>query len=92
MGITAADRDREFDRKLSKDVDDNWTGILVDQILSSANRLHAEARRIAHEQPECGTCLNAVEPLLERIQRDARDVKQILVEHGLIPVLGREQG
>ena len=92
MGNTAADRDREFDRKFSKDVDDNWTGILVDDFLSSANQLRAEARRIVHEQPEYAMCLSGVEPLLERIQRDARDVKQILVEHGLIPVLSREQG
>ena len=88
MGRQTGLSDEEFDRRLSKDVDDNWAGILVDRILQSADALRAEARRNAHRRPEHRACASEVEPLGERIRQDGGNLKEILVKHGLIPVLG----
>lgn len=87
MGRQPGLSDEEFDRRLSKDVDDNWAGILVDAILQSADALRAEVRRDAHRRPERSACATEVEPLVERIRQDGRNLKEILVKHGLIPVL-----
>lgn len=83
--------DEEFDRKLTKDVHDNWAGILIDRILADADELQAEVGRIAHRRPGFQACANDFEPLLKRILQDSRDLKEALVEHGLIPVLSRRQ-
>ena len=87
MGRQPAVSDEEFDRRLSKDIHDNWTGILVDRILESADGLHTEVRRSAHRCPERRACATEVESLVERIRQDSRNLKEILVEHGQIPVL-----
>ena len=87
MGTPPSHDDEEFDRKVDKDVKDNWAGILVDSILSSADELRAELRRVAQGQPECEVPWSEVEPLRGRIRQDAQDLKKTLVEHGLIPVL-----
>ena len=83
--------DDEFDRRLSEDVKDNWAGILVDRIIESVEVLQSEFRRMAQKQPEIRARSTNVEPLVKRILQDSRDLKEILVEHGLIPVLRRRK-
>lgn len=90
MGGTRVDDD-ELERRLSKDVEDNWAGILVDQIIESADGLHVEFRRMAQRQPEIRGRSTDVEPLVKRIRRDATDLKRILVELDSIPVLSRRR-
>ena len=90
MGGTRVDDD-EFERRLRKDVEDNWPGILVTQMFVSAEALHGELRRMTEVQLEMSACLTDAEPLLQRIRRDAADLQEILIEHGLIPVLSRRR-
>ena len=92
MERTRADDDEEFDRKVSKDIDDNWAGILSDRILTDAGELHTEVRRIVDRQPEIKACLTAVEPLVKRIHQDSMVLRKTLIRHGLLPVFSRGDG
>lgn len=91
MGRTRVNDD-ELDRQLSKDVEDNWAGILVDRIIELAGVVHAEIRHMAQRQPEARGHSTDLEPLIEGVKRDGRELKRILIEHGLIPVLSRRRG
>ncbi|MCY3547350.1 MAG: hypothetical protein OXH49_10770 [Gemmatimonadetes bacterium] len=90
MGKTRLD-DSEFDRRLKKDVKDNWAGILVDGIVGAADGLHVEFRRLAQRHPEIRGRSTDVDPLVKRIRQDAMDLKRILGEHDSIPVLSRRR-
>lgn len=91
MGGTRVNDDA-FDRQLSKDVEDNWAGILADEIIKSADALHVAVRRMAQRRPESKARSTDVGPLIERVKRDGRELKRVLIEHGLIPVLRRRRG